>query len=88
MDLRTAAGLLLDTANPAVLGGTGSSFDWDVAAEVAPRLPFMLAGGLTPENVAEAVERVGPWAVDVSSGVETEGTKDVEKIRAFIRAND
>ena len=77
---------MLDTADAAARGGTGESFDWDVAAEVAHRTPFFLAGGLTPENVAEAVRQVRPWAVDVSTGVETGGKKDIEKIRAFIRA--
>jgi phosphoribosylanthranilate isomerase len=85
-ELRTAAGLLLDTASPVARGGTGQAFDWDVAAEAARSLPFLLAGGLTPENVASAVERVQPWGVDVSTGVETGGAKDLAKIRAFIRA--
>lgn len=81
-----AAGLLLDTAKDGARGGTGTTFDWDVAAEVARRHPFFLAGGLNPENVGEAIAQVSPWAVDVSSGVETGGVKDIEKIRAFIRA--
>ena len=82
-----SAGLLLDTGSAKGQGGTGESFDWGIAAEIAQRRrPFLLAGGLTPENVAEAVERVEPWGVDVSTGVETEGVKDIEKIRAFIRA--
>ena len=81
-----AACLMLDTASAHARGGTGLTFDWDVATEVARRVPFLLAGGLTPENVAGAIEQVQPWGVDVSSGVETGGTKDIEKIRAFIRA--
>jgi phosphoribosylanthranilate isomerase len=81
-----SAGLLLDTGLDSALGGTGESFDWAVAAEVAEYKQFLLAGGLTPETVASAIEQVQPWGVDVSSGVETNGVKDIEKIRAFIRA--
>ncbi len=76
----------LDSDVRGALGGSGQTFDWGVAAEVARRFPIVLAGGLTPENVGEAVRQVRPWAVDVSSGVETEGVKDVAKIRAFIAA--
>ncbi len=82
----TPAGLLLDKGSTAALGGTGQAFDWSVAGEISPRTPFLLAGGLTPENVAEAITLSEPWGVDVSSGVETNGNKDIEKIRAFIRA--
>ena len=67
-------------------GGTGDRYDWSLAAEVARQRPLILAGGLTPENVAEAVAIVRPWAVDVSSGVETDGLKSDEKIRAFVAA--
>ena len=81
-----AALVLLDPYVEGVYGGAGVTLDWKVAAQVAGRLPLMLAGGLSPENVAKAVSIVRPWAVDVSSGVETGGTKDVEKIRAFIQA--
>jgi len=79
---------LLDAHAPDQLGGTGEKFNWDLAVE-AQKLgrPIFLAGGLTPENVAEAVRRVRPYAVDVSSGVEASpGKKDHEKVRAFIRA--
>ena len=78
--------VMLDTGKPGSRGGTGESFDWSVAEEVAGRWPIFLAGGLTPENVAAAVAQVQPWAVDVSTGVETDGKKDIEKVRAFIRA--
>jgi phosphoribosylanthranilate isomerase len=70
------------------VGGTGHTFNWDLAVE-AQRLgrPIFLAGGLTAENVAEAVRRVRPYAVDVSSGVEAEpGRKDHAKVRAFVEA--
>lgn len=78
--------LLLDPFVAGTYGGTGRTLDWTVAWEVARQTPTVLAGGLTPENVAEAVRIVKPWAVDVSSGIETDGTKDPEKIRAFIAA--
>ena len=79
---------LLDAYNPDKLGGTGEKFNWDLALE-AQRWgrPIFLAGGLTPENVDEAVRRARPYAVDVSSGVEaTPGKKDHAKIKAFIQA--
>ncbi|MDR0328381.1 MAG: phosphoribosylanthranilate isomerase [Planctomycetaceae bacterium] len=71
--------LLLD--NPG--GGTGKCFDWDLLGNIDK--PFFLAGGLGIENVADAVRRVNPFAVDVSSGVETDGYKDASKIKEFIR---
>ena len=79
---------LLDAHSRAGLGGTGEKFNWDLA--VAARKfgkPLFLAGGLTPENVAAAVKQVRPFAVDVSSGVESApGKKDEAKVRAFIQA--
>jgi phosphoribosylanthranilate isomerase len=81
----SAAAVLLDRAGDGVLGGTGQVFDWAVAAGVGQGLPLWLAGGLTPENVAAAIAAVQPWCVDVSSGVETDGVKDIAKIRAFLK---
>lgn len=79
--------LLLDAWSPERFGGTGESFDWQLAAGVALERPLILAGGLTPLNVAEAVRRVRPYAVDVSSGVEASpGKKNPELVRAFIRS--
>ena len=75
----------LDRMVVGIQGGTGHRFDWAFAAELSQRgLPFVLAGGLTPENVAQAIDEVQPWGVDVSSGVETDGVKDQDKIQAFI----
>ena len=82
----TAIACLLDTASEGAYGGSGLTMDWGLAREVASRLPVVLAGGLTPENVGEAVRMVRPWGVDVSSGVETGGVKDVSKVRALIHA--
>ncbi|MEX2081512.1 MAG: phosphoribosylanthranilate isomerase, partial [Dehalococcoidia bacterium] len=73
-----AASLMLDTKSETLRGGTGEAFDWTVAAEVARTYPVMLAGGLDPGNVALAIEQVQPWAVDVSTGVESDGRKDRE----------
>jgi len=82
---RTAKGLLLDAFVEGNHGGTGSAFDWSLIPRQLP-LPLILAGGLTPGNVSEAVRRVRPWAVDVSSGVEArKGIKDAAKVAAFIR---
>ena len=83
--LRGAAAIpLLDTKVQGQYGGTGRPFDWQIARELAQDFDFLLAGGLTPENVAKAVGQVQPWGVDVSSGVETGGAKDPEKVRTFI----
>ena len=80
-----ASGLLLDAYRPGVPGGTGEAFDWK-RIPVSLRERIVLAGGLTPENVAEAVRQVRPWAVDVSGGVEAApGIKDAAKIERFIR---
>jgi len=84
--LHEGAIVLLDPYVEGTYGGTGRTLDWEVASDIAKHTTTVLAGGLTPDNVAKAVGAVRPWAVDVSSGVETEGVKDVEKIRAFIAA--
>ena len=85
MGPREGPRLLIDAAIKGAYGGTGSLANWDVARRLARRYPILLAGGLTPENVADAVRAVRPWGVDVSSGVEREpGKKDWEKVRAFI----
>lgn len=76
--------IVLDTQVPGEYGGTGQQFDWDLAADFAGAFEMSLAGGLAPENVQEAVERVRPWGVDVSSGVETDGEKDPVRVRAFV----
>jgi len=78
--------LLIDAAVKGVYGGSGVTADWSAAAELAKKYPLLLAGGLTPENVADAVGRVKPWGVDVASGVEsTAGEKDAGKMKAFVR---
>jgi phosphoribosylanthranilate isomerase len=80
-----AAGILVDTYVQGVPGGTGESFEWS-HLPASPGCSLILAGGLTPDNVAAAVSQVRPWAVDVSGGVEAApGIKDAAKIAAFIR---
>lgn len=77
--------LLVDAHVPGAFGGTGQLADWEAARSIATRYPIFLAGGLTPENVAAAIEHVRPWGVDVASGVESApGQKDHAKMRAFI----
>ena len=78
-------GLLLDSHAPGAAGGTGKTFDWhDIPDDLAQ--PVILAGGLTVANVAQAIAIAKPWAVDISSGVESEpGIKDAEKIRLFMQ---
>ncbi|MBC9250087.1 N-(5'-phosphoribosyl)anthranilate isomerase [Pseudomonas alcaligenes] len=81
----SASGILLDTYVEGVPGGTGLAFDWSLVPAQLPK-PVILAGGLTPDNVAAAIARVRPYAVDVSGGVEaSKGIKDAGKVRAFIR---
>src|SRR5687768_5931093 len=81
----SARALLLDAHVPGVPGGTGQTFDWSAIPRDLP-MPLILSGGLSAENVGPAIKAVGPWAVDVSSGVEaSRGTKDPKKIVEFIR---
>lgn len=83
-DYHDARGLLLDAYVEGTHGGTGATFDWALIPKALP-LPVVLSGGLTPENVTAAIRVVGPWAVDVSSGVEiSRGIKSAEKITAFV----
>jgi phosphoribosylanthranilate isomerase len=81
----SARGLLLDTYTEGMPGGTGDTFNWDLIPQ-GMTVPLILSGGLHPGNVSMAIKRVHPWAVDVSSGVESDkGIKDAEKIAAFMR---
>jgi phosphoribosylanthranilate isomerase len=82
-----ASALLLDAYDPELPGGTGKTFDWNLAREAKKVGPIILAGGLTPENVGEAIRKVRPYAVDVASGVESApGVKDAGKLKAFFAA--
>ena len=82
-----APAFLVDASVKGVYGGSGVTADWEGAAELAKKYPLLLAGGLTPENVADAVRRVKPWGVDVASGVESApGEKDAQKMVEFVSA--
>lgn len=82
----SAPAFLVDAYSPTLYGGTGHTADWTAARLLAEQYPLLLAGGLKPENVAEAVAQVRPWGVDVASGVESApGRKDAAKVLAFIR---
>jgi phosphoribosylanthranilate isomerase len=77
---------MLDAHHPELRGGTGSTFDWDLAGK-RRRVPLVLSGGLTPENVGDGIAAVQPFAVDTASGTEAEpGRKDPAKVDAFFRA--
>ncbi len=76
--------VVLDHYDEKTLGGAGKTFDWSIAKGIASRDGVLLAGGLNPDNVATAIQMLQPWGVDVSSGVETDGEKDRDKIREFI----
>ena len=79
--------LLLDVHDPVARGGTGRTIDWSAAADLAAQRGILLAGGLTPDNVADAIARVRPFGIDVSSGVErAPGIKDHQRLRALFEA--
>jgi phosphoribosylanthranilate isomerase len=82
----TDATLLLDARHDGMAGGTGRTFAWEHAVSIARERVVIIAGGLTPENVAHCVARVRPFGVDARNGIETEDRKDLEKMRAFVRA--
>jgi phosphoribosylanthranilate isomerase len=82
-----APALLVDASVKGAYGGTGITADWNRAAKLAKQYPLLLAGGLTPANVGNAIQQVKPWGVDVASGVEANvGQKDQGKMRAFVQA--
>ena len=84
---KDAPAFLIDASVKGVYGGSGVTADWHGAAELAKKYPLLLAGGLTPENVADAVRQVRPWGVDVASGIESApGLKEASKMNAFVQA--
>ena len=78
--------LLLDAYSEETAGGTGKTFDWNLINDILDRRSFFLAGGLNPQNIQTAIDKVNPYAVDVSSGVETDKVKDIEKMRKLVKA--
>lgn len=84
--LKAGRHVLLDSFHAETPGGSGMKFNWDLAEGVTQNDRILLAGGLDPDNVTDAITMLQPWGVDVSTGVETDGIKDHQKIRAFINA--
>jgi phosphoribosylanthranilate isomerase len=83
---RRPAAVLVDSYVAGEMGGTGHSAPWELLVGFDPGVPLILAGGLTPDNIAEAIQLVQPWGIDVASGVEySPGKKDVGKVRAFVK---
>lgn len=81
------AAILVDAHDPVTIGGTGRTIDWQAARAIAATRPLVLAGGLRPENVGDAIATVAPWGVDVASGIErSPGVKDPARVRAFVQA--
>jgi phosphoribosylanthranilate isomerase len=83
--MRHGCTIMLDSGSGGQYGGTGQIFDWGIAREVCREARVIVAGGLNAVNVTELIETARPWGVDVSGGVETNGAKDIDKIRLFIR---
>jgi len=86
MHVEKSRGVVLDAFDPSTPGGSGKTFEWSLAEKVASEEGVLLAGGLNPENVIKAVQQLKPWGVDVASGVESDGVKDPELIRQFVKA--
>ena len=78
--------MLFDARHDGMAGGTGQTFAWDQVVAIAAKRRVVIAGGLCAENVGQCVERVHPFGVDVRSGIETDGRKDPQKMRAFVHA--
>lgn len=86
-EMHRPSAVLIDARVPGQMGGTGATVDWALLQGIDFGVPLILAGGLTPDNVADAIRQVKPWAVDVASGVESSpGVKDPGKVKAFIAA--
>jgi phosphoribosylanthranilate isomerase len=77
---------MFDSSVAGSFGGTGRAFDWSLVAALARERPLVMSGGLTPANVGACIRAVRPYAVDVRSGIETDGRKDADKMRDFVRA--
>ncbi|MGN1403004.1 MAG: phosphoribosylanthranilate isomerase [Ruminococcus sp.] len=77
--------LVLEGHVPGQVGGTGQTANWELIAKAAPQMPYFLAGGLKPENIQDAVETLHPAGIDLSSGIETDGVKDYEKMKEIVK---